>query len=265
MLKKGEIYWVKLGENALKTDRKKYFHPIVCLEDTDENDVEHDLFKAVILSTKDTKPDAYINNEPMSLDLFVTPDNKNGYVVPEKDNEHLVKIGLLKHINKMPPKPAGMVRDAGVKWIIEQLELTNQRFINMENFTIQDYVNLFSPEALETSLKKAVKDYWSKPENRKIDGRPRADLGDDIRIQHLNYPHLCEGNLVSQFVKLVEALKNGEDKPSLHGRFEVDESIAEGNGTRFRTCEFELPGDNYEIKEDGSLAIKHSLLIHIIS
>ena len=263
-MKKGEIYWVKLGENVLKTDRKKYFHPIVCLEDTDEKDAEHDMFKAVILSTKDTELNSFINNESMSFDLFVTPDEKNGYVVPEKDNEHLVKIGLLKHINKMPPKPAGMVKEEGLKWIIDQLKLTNQKNINMENYTIQDYVNLFSPETLKISLKNAVIKYWSKPENRKIDGILRTDLGDDIRLKHLNFYQQYEGATISQFVQLVEALKKGEDKPLLQGHFEVKENIAEGNATRFRTCKFDLLGNNYEIKEDGSIDIQN-LLIHIIS
>lgn len=139
MLKQGDIYWVKLGEK-LVPNKDKYCHPIVCLEDTDDSDKDK-MFHAVILSTKDTPNDSFIINEQLSFDLFEEKTEENGYVVPVEDNQHIVKIGLLKHAAYMPTKVAGRLKPEGLCKVFQELLTLSPNFINMEKFTIKEYVN----------------------------------------------------------------------------------------------------------------------------
>lgn len=145
MLKQGEIYLVKLGERPVP-NQEKYVHPIVCLEDADETDVDK-MFHAVILSTKDTPSFSFINNEPLSFDLFEEKDDKNGYVVPVADNQHIIKIGLLKHAKNMPKRVAGKVKPEGICKIFKELLSIPTAFVEIEDFTIKEYV-----ENLNTKL-----------------------------------------------------------------------------------------------------------------
>ncbi|MBQ8100601.1 MAG: hypothetical protein IJ169_04870 [Paludibacteraceae bacterium] len=142
MLKQGEIYWITVNERTLNKKLKSYKHPIVCLEDTDETDKTKDMFHAVILSTKDTPHDSFITNELMPLKFFAKRNERNNYNVPTSDNQHLVKIGLLKHIKRMPPKPSGKISHTGICWIFNQLLKGDNIWHNIENYTIKEYVEM---------------------------------------------------------------------------------------------------------------------------
>ena len=119
-----------------------------------------------------------------------------------------------------------------------------------------------SSEILEKSLKLALKSYWSIPENHKIDGKECKELLNSILTQDWDYRIPIRGTLVGQLDILREALENNSKLPTLHGRFQVEKNIDNGNATRTIDCEFELLGEDYQIGEDGSISIKN-LFTHI--
>jgi len=122
---------------------------------------------------------------------------------------------------------------------------------------------LLTTETLRCSLKHGLKVFWSTPSNRKIEGKIQPDLLDDIYIQDVDCFYKIDGQDVSQFEILLEAIIKKKKTPKLQGRFQLRKETANGTATYTLNCKFELLGSDYDVESGGSIVIRN-LLIQIL-